>query len=324
MRDRLTFRDRCVFLARRVLSNLPELGVVAKPKHHKEGISAVVPVKNEARWIKPCILSFVNYVDEVIVVDSSSDETPAIVQSTADSNWKVKHIQFCCGKQNAIAIARQIGLETASYKWILMLDADMVAKDITVWINRLKSLNPNKYYCIDLGRVNIEGDIYHQSKGLPFGSYAARFFTWSPDLQYMMKTYVEPRMHGWERFVTNPQEDLKTATKGYEQVSTSYNGRCSKRFPLYYELRRWTEPLIYHFNIKSPKQILTRMFWEEYMGSSDKNLTLEQYAQHRVTEDWHMTMDEAEDKIISMMKDSLAPYDKNRFGELPELVKNEK
>ncbi len=74
LRDKLVMRDKFIIGFRNVLAELPKLGLVKKPHFHKEGISFIVPVKDEERWIKPCILSIEPSADEIIVVDSSVED----------------------------------------------------------------------------------------------------------------------------------------------------------------------------------------------------------------------------------------------------------
>jgi glycosyltransferase involved in cell wall biosynthesis len=282
-----------------------------------------MPARNEEDWIEPCILSLIKYVDEIIVVDdNSTDDTARIVKSLANSYEKVRYVNFTGNTSSSLIIARELSLELANYKWILNFDADMVVKDLTVWINRLNNLDKNKYYIINLPRVNLEGDLNHQPKSFPFGGWTARIFTWSPDLHYTVKTFMEPRRHGHED-VMNLIGDDRIIVKSYEQISCSSLGRCTKRFPLYYQLLSWNEPLVFHCNIKSPKHDLVRIFLEEYTASKT-NLTFEQYAEHVVTEEWGMTMEQAVDKIASAESKKLMPYDKEKYGELPEVLKNKK
>src|SRR3989337_653606 len=95
MKDTLEMHDTLIIAARNVLSVLPKLGLVKKPNFHKEGISFIIPVKDEERWIKPCILSIEPLADEIIVIDSSiEDNTTAIVDSLEKRYDKIKHVRF--------------------------------------------------------------------------------------------------------------------------------------------------------------------------------------------------------------------------------------
>ena len=75
MKDKIEMRDKFIMNIRNMLSVLPKLGLVKKPNFHKDGISFIVPVKDEEKWIKPCILSIERVADEILVVDSSVENS---------------------------------------------------------------------------------------------------------------------------------------------------------------------------------------------------------------------------------------------------------
>jgi len=300
MLDQLTNRDKVIIAARQVLSVLPKLGFVKKPRYHEEGVSFIVPVKDEELWIRPCLLSIQDVADEILVVDSSvEDKTTEIIDSLAKANSKIKHIRFYWEGKNSIALSNHIGLVSAKYKWIFKWDSDQVAKStdaLSIWVNRLKLLDKNRYYAIDTPRINFEGDLQHQVKSNPFGSYESRIFTWSPELKW----------------------SLKEGTRCEQVVGDSIWGA---RFPPWYNLQRWHDPFIYHCNIKSPRRMLTRKFWDSYMANKDPRFnSLDDYTAYRVQKDWNMTVEEAQLKVMADLYKTLIPYDKNKYGELPEIL----
>lgn len=165
------------------------------------------------------------------------------------------------------------------------------------WIDRLKQLDPNRYYVIDIPRINLEGDLEHQSRLLPFGDYESRLFTWSPELRWALK----------DNF--------------YEQISG--DSIWGHRFPPYFNNLRWHEPYVFHCNIKSPKRSLTRRYWGDYMVHKETRFAnLEEYTAYRIRQDYGMSIEEAIEKTMELIAKNKAPYDKARFGELPELLKN--
>ena len=300
MKDEYGTRDRIIIAIRNSLSVLPKLGLVKKPRYHRDGVTFIVAVKDEEMWIKPCIFSIEKVADEIIVVDSSiEDNTTKIVDDLAEHYGKIKHIRFYSEQANAFALSLHIGLVSASYKWIFKWDSDMIAKSneaLTEWMNRLKQLDKDRYYCIDVARINLEGDTQHQPKFSPFGGYESRLFTWSSELKWALKNnYIE-------------------------QVSG--DSIWGHRFPPWYNLQRWHEPYIFHCNIKSPKRMLMRRFWGDYMKTRDPRFrNLAEYTEYRVRNDWNMSMEEAEKKNFAEIQKTLSPYDKDRFGELPEILK---
>jgi glycosyltransferase involved in cell wall biosynthesis len=75
-------------------------------------------VKNEINNLPRCLTSVKPYVDEIIVVDTGSDDgTP---EMAAKFGAKVSYFEWC----NDFAAARNYAISQASGDWILMLDAD--------------------------------------------------------------------------------------------------------------------------------------------------------------------------------------------------------
>jgi glycosyltransferase involved in cell wall biosynthesis len=300
LKEELVFRDKVVLAVRNVVSLAPKLGLMKKPRYHKDGVTFLVAVKDEERWIKPCIQSIQDVADEIIIVDSSvEDTTTKIVESLAANNTKIKHIKFYYGGFNAFALALHIGLVGASYKWVFKWDSDLIAKSpeaIKEWINRLKHLDKNRYYVIDVPRINLEGDLEHQSRSEPFGAYEGRLFTWSPELRWLVKDNY------------------------YEQISG--DSIWGHRFPPYYNNLRWHEPYVFHCNIKSPKRTLTRKYWHDYMAQKENRFaSLDEYAAYRIRQDEGISVEEGIKKAMDQITEGIMPYDKVRFGELPELLK---
>jgi glycosyltransferase involved in cell wall biosynthesis len=295
-----TTRDKAVLAVKGVVSLLPKLGLIKKPRFHPNGISFIVAVKDEERWIKPCIQSIQHVADEIIVVDSSVlDNTTQIVQELKASNPKIKHFRFYCDSPSAFALSLHIGLSNVNYKWVFKWDSDLVAKSpqaIKEWIDRLEHLDKNRYYVIDVPRINLEGDLKHHPKAEPFSAYEGRLFTWSPELKYALKD------------------------NHYEQLMG--DSIWGQRLPAWFNNPRWHEPYIFHCNIKSPKRMLLRQYWGDYMIRKETNFqSLEEYTTYRVKKDLNLTLDQAIEQKKAEIHQNLIPYDKARFGELPEVLK---
>lgn len=301
MDDTLGTRDKLVLAVKDIVSMLPKLGLIKKPKFYKEGISFLIAVKDEERWITPCIRSIEDAADEIIVVDSSvEDNTTKIVSALAKSNDKIKHIRFYSGGAHAFALSLHIGLVSATYKWLFKWDSDLIARSpeaLAEWMDRLKRYDPDKYHIVDIPRINLEGDLYHQPKDLPFGAYEARLFTRSPELRWALKKNY------------------------YEQISG--DTIWGHRFPPWFQSHRWHEPYVFHCNIKSPKRMLTRLFWSDYMINKETRFdSLDDYTAFRVRKEWNMNMEEAQEKVLQNILQNLMPYDRDRFGDLPKVLEN--
>lgn len=96
-------------------------------------ISIVVPTRNEAGNI-PFFLASLPPAIQLIVVDSSDDDTPDIALRLRPANTRI--VRRICN----IAQARQIGADAARTPWLLFTDADIAfAPD---YFERLASLSP--------------------------------------------------------------------------------------------------------------------------------------------------------------------------------------
>jgi glycosyltransferase involved in cell wall biosynthesis len=83
-----------------------------------EEISVIVPTRNEAHNI-PHLLASLHPSVELIVVDASSDGTPAIVERLRPERTRIIR------SEAKIAPARQIGAQAARGRWLIFSDADV-------------------------------------------------------------------------------------------------------------------------------------------------------------------------------------------------------
>jgi len=81
-------------------------------------VSAAMIVRNEARFLKQCLESLHQRVDEIIVVDTGS--TDATMEIAAQAGARVLQQAWT----EDFAAARNTALEAASSDWILSIDAD--------------------------------------------------------------------------------------------------------------------------------------------------------------------------------------------------------
>lgn len=162
---------RGTFLLRNVVSSLAYYTgfyEYADSTGRLNGISALMCTYNEEDWIEPAILSIKDLVDEYVVVDSSSDSTPEIIE-----NVREKHglsIKLLKTPPGDFIKARITALKNSSYKWLLFFDADMVLHEQAVKIIRslVDGLNPRKHYAVYWKYLLLCGDIYHLCSEEPY------------------------------------------------------------------------------------------------------------------------------------------------------------
>ncbi|MCX5782802.1 MAG: glycosyltransferase family 2 protein [Elusimicrobia bacterium] len=107
-------------------------------------ISVVIVTKNEELNIKRCIDSLVDWVDEILVLDSKSeDKTRDIIK-----NYNSKKIKLHVVEWKGYGATKNYGLELATGDWILSIDADeAVTEELKVEIlNSVKNTEKEGYY----------------------------------------------------------------------------------------------------------------------------------------------------------------------------------
>jgi glycosyltransferase involved in cell wall biosynthesis/2-polyprenyl-3-methyl-5-hydroxy-6-metoxy-1,4-benzoquinol methylase len=88
-------------------------------------ISMCIIVKNDEACLEQCILSFKDFVEEIVIVDTgSTDGTPAIAKKYADIFEVYTDCNDKDGKINSFADARNRSLLHATKKWIMWIDSD--------------------------------------------------------------------------------------------------------------------------------------------------------------------------------------------------------
>ena len=110
-------------------------------------------LKNEEKNLKNCLSKVVNFVDEIILVDTGSNDRTKVIASEFTN--KIYDFKWC----NDFSKARNFSISKASNDWILVLDADEFVIDfnkdsIYEFINHF--LNKNKVGRIQ--RINIMED----------------------------------------------------------------------------------------------------------------------------------------------------------------------
>lgn len=283
------------------LCYLPYISVMPKPSR-KNGISVRITTKNEEEWISLNLQSLKDFADEIVIADASTDKTPEIIEKVAsqyDLNLKLirRESDQIMDKTKEHTEHANITLKNTSFRWILQLDGDCIAKKSIMNLKKeILSLNPNIYHAISLPVVNLEGDIFHQSRDA--------------------KLNIQSRLHTYS-------SALIYKDRGRFEVL---------HIPLYYKrsykyvLRR--EYHIFHMNsVKNAKRLLFRQFWTDWreVNNYDKFPMLDDYVAYRIKKDWNIEdIEEAARYYVNeILCKSLVPYNKNQFGDYPELLKKE-
>ncbi|EGX9180309.1 glycosyltransferase [Salmonella enterica] len=97
-------------------------------------ITAAIIVKNEERCISRCISSVVNVVDEIIIVDTGSDDNTIDIINNFENN-KIR--LYSAGWHQSFSAARNTAIEKATCDYIFFIDADEYLQKPEVSIHRL-------------------------------------------------------------------------------------------------------------------------------------------------------------------------------------------
>lgn len=285
----LAFRHRMGGLC----SVAPKLGLVPPPpRGRRPGISAMMRLKNESRWIEPVLRSLAPFVDQFSIVDNgSTDGTADIIHRVAGELALDYTLETLPTGDFGEVCDR--ALANTACRWVLRWDGDMIARTSgpdTLW--RLRdfalSLDPDRYYAIYFPHIQLDGDLFHQDPDHLI-HYEDYLFTWSPRLAH-------------------------TRTGRYREI----------RYPLYYKRLSCWETSSFHLNgLDSPEAMITRKYWTDWRHLNDfvRYPSLRDYASERIRAEYGTdSLAGAGARYIRERCARFVPYDRGRFGEYPELL----
>lgn len=95
-------------------------------------VSIIVPVYNTERYVKTCIESIINQtykeIEIIIIDDGSTDSSATICDSYAAKYEAIKVIHQ---ENSGVAVARKVGVECATGKYVMFVDSDdWIEKDM--------------------------------------------------------------------------------------------------------------------------------------------------------------------------------------------------
>lgn len=149
----------------------------------EDGVSALVVTYNDSDWLEPSLLSAKDLADEYVIVDSSTDETPEIARRVAeDHGLRVKMLRLPPGD---IAMAREKALRGSSYKWLLVLDSDIILYESAAKRIKgvLEALDRRMHYLVYWKYLLFCGDLRHVCGENPY-HVEHWLFTYSSKLTY--------------------------------------------------------------------------------------------------------------------------------------------
>ena len=251
----------------------------------------MVRVKNEEWWIKPSLLSIKDLVNEYIVIDGSTDNTIRIIDEVG-KEWGLNLRHVIDFDEDYVSVSNK-ALGLANYRWILRWDADFIAKEEMTSVVRglIDGFDPRKFYVVYWPHICLDGDLFHQDASNPFS-----FEHWLASCAPKSRFVKIP--HGWEYF----------------HVPSYYAKRIELDQPLSFHLR----------TVRPPVRLLFRKYWHECeVQELDGKVRLEEYVQKRINEEYGVdSIDAAAQIYLRGLLSQLTPYDKKKYGDYPQLLKD--
>ena len=280
-------------------------------KKRKPGISVLIATQNEEAMVGLSLRSFLEFGDELIVVDNgSTDHTKEIVRDL-QGQYPTKIKFFDRPELADLYQNRQFAFEQSSHEWIFRADSDFVAytdgeNDIMHFreylLKRKRQLRPET---IAVPMVNVTGDFWHTGVPVRPGGYDAERME-----VHVAEAAVPPGVRFYRHFPF-----FKFLRHGRREVVRFW--RLMKRI-------YWPAPLWMHCNIKSDMNHFFRSERTNWRKSGDFKCfpTLRSYIES-IIEEKYGTGDFTEAASIYMQRHILPylePYDPEKYYPYPALV----
>jgi len=280
------------------------------------GLSLLLACQNEEAILPLCLQSFLDFADEIIIVDNGSTDGSIDIANEYSQRFSSQIRFFSTPTLTDLTAVRQYGLDQAQFRWIVRGDADFVAytdgpyniaKFRKHLLEQPRMPIPNFFGAV---LPNLMCDFWHTGKTMLNNKIEAN----KPG-RYVPPPITAPNPRIYERF-----PGFRFQRVGRWEL-TSYNR-------LIRLLRRKLDyPLWMHCNIKSNLTYFLRSErtnWREH-GDFNRYPTLMSYITDRVeikygTKD----IDEAADKYMqSNVYPFLKKYNQTQYFHYPELVEHQ-
>jgi len=212
---------------------LTNLGIVDSRRENKEkGISALVVSYNDPYWIEISLRSISDLVDEIVVVDSSNDETVEILERLS------RELPIKLIRQPLLGIkkAKETALANISFKYVLAWDTDFIATQKLK--ERVRSFveksNERYYYLAYFPFIALCGDLSHRCNIRYHIEHW--LYTWSKKLKYLwdgsMEYLYAPAYYKRVILDTEPLGYHLTGIRKPERMALKVLYRISKYFDI--------------------------------------------------------------------------------------------
>lgn len=286
------FRAKASSAARAVSSWGPVLHTLPRPDR-PPGVSAIVRVKDEETWISASIQSIATLADEIIIGDNgSTDRTPEIL-TELKRELQDRLIVLKRPELNFKDLTNVL-VERTRFRWVVRWDADFVARtDGPQSISQLRKwlfdFDPRRYMCAHLRMIELCGDLFHQHPKTASRA-DTHCFTYSDSLRYV-----------------------------FDRA-----GHDAPKIPRWYRVLRYEIPTFFHVDVKPVQRMFLSFLWKRYLLNANRASfpSFEAYLSRELMDHWSgKGIDEAATIWAASAFRDLIPYDRNRFGDYPTLLK---
>ncbi|MFN3476532.1 MAG: glycosyltransferase [Candidatus Methylomirabilales bacterium] len=280
-------------VVREAASFAPVLHLVPPPDR-PQGLSAIMRVKDEETWLEPSIRSIVTVADEIIVGDNGSMDQTLEILEALQKEFPERLIVLRRPELDIKDLTNLL-IEETRFRWILRWDADFVARTegpsaITALRAWLLSLDPRRHWFAHLPMIELYGDLTHQRPGIAIRQ-DCHGFTYSPALRYV-----------------------------YDRV-----GLEAPLIPRWYRVLSYERPTFFHVDVKPARRMFLSLLWKRYLTDPARNrfLSFEAYVERELKTRWdgHGVEQAAAVWAMEAFRE-LIPYDRDRFGDYPTLLKS--
>ncbi|MHC4756334.1 MAG: glycosyltransferase family 2 protein [Planctomycetota bacterium] len=276
----------------------------------KPGISVLISTQNEEAMISLCIRSFLDFGDELIVVDNgSTDRTKEIVRELA-SRYPEKIKFYDVPELPDLYHNRQYAFEHSCYQWIVRTDGDFVAYtegdyDIMRLREYLLSHGSKPWpLAISVNLPNVSGDLWHTGAAVS-------------DEQKKEKRYIPVAMTGHRPRIYRYLPFFRFKRHGRWEVARYHYLYLAGAL-------RWDKPIWMHCNLKSDMSHFLRSErtnWRQ-LGDFERFPTLLSYIESVVEEKYGTAKLEEAARIYMerVVLPHLERYDPEKYHPYPSLA----
>ncbi|MCA1994613.1 MAG: glycosyltransferase family 2 protein [Coleofasciculus sp. S288] len=197
----------------------------------KPSLSLCMIVKNERQNLPRCLASVKSYVDEMIIVDTGSqDGTPKVAD---EYGAKVTYFEWC----DDFAAARNYAISQSSGDWILMLDADEeLVVELEDFLAQLNLYPKVVAYCL------LRYNDTQESPQRIAGNYVMRLFRNSPEIKYVSRfhEYINYQNQAFNRNWISYVDGLKIRHHSYNEEQIQHK-ILNRNIPLLERIRQQEE-----------------------------------------------------------------------------------